>query len=76
MKNRMTQQSRANVETVTSARLHYMAGSYTVELIGTQNRRAWVNTAEGPAMYPTAELAKRALRRLNPTISISHAPTI
>ena len=75
MKNRMTQQSRANIEAATSARLHDMAGAYTVELIGTHDRRACVNTADGPAMYPTAELATRALRRLNPSLPITHGRT-
>ena len=74
--NRMTRQSRENIKVAIEARVYQMTGGHTVELVGGEGRRAWVNGTEGVIRYPTIELARRAVRRINPAINLVVMPEI
>lgn len=73
---RMTKQSRENVKAAIEARVHLMAGAFTVELIGASGARAWVSCPDGPVRYHSYELARRAVRRLAPKLPTSPVANI
>lgn len=73
---RMTKQSRENARVAIEARVHAMAGAFTVELIGGGGARAWIQSIEGPNRYPTIADARRAVRRLNPALKFTVMPEI
>ena len=76
MANRMTQQSKANIQSAVEARLHETAGGITIELVGQGGRRAFVNGPETILLYGNRDLARRAVKRINPEIRITPAATI
>lgn len=73
---RMTKQSRENAKVAVEARVHAMAGSYTVEMVGSSGARAWIQSTEGPNRYPSIADARRAVRRLNPSLKFTVMPEI
>ena len=72
---RMTQQSRRALETATEARVYYLAGAegYTIQTLH-DDRLGYVSSTEGPMVYPTTELAIRAIRRVRPDLSSADIP--
>jgi hypothetical protein len=67
---RTTAQSKANIEAADRAELVATDDGHMVK-VWKGERAAFVCGKEGPMIYPTADLARRAIKRIQPSLELT-----
>jgi hypothetical protein len=67
---RITAQSKANIQAADRAEL-VASGEEQIVKVWKEGRAAFVCGKEGPMLYPTADLARRAIKRIQPSLELT-----